>query len=437
VPFFQPGYNPDHMQTILTTLESGAKLLRLPMPAVKSLTVLALVNTGRRYEPPEWAGISHFLEHLVFKGTQNFANSQELSSAIDTVGGEFNAFTSKEYTGYYVKLASRFADTALHVVSDMLCTPLLRPEDISREVQVIKEEINMYEDMPMRRIGDVYDELLYQGSSLAGEVLGEKDTISRLTRDNFVEYINNWYGFKNVVLVVAGDESVVGDDQLVEKVETAFSKGGAERQARDQSEFFHQQPYGNMQEKIVFKETEQAHFVLGIPSFSRNDNRKYTLSVLSNLLGRTMSSRLFTEIRDKRGLCYYIRSGTDFYHDAGSFFVSAGVDPNRIEEAIVAAKQEVLNVIGNRPVKEKELQGAKQNMIGSLLLELEDTQSVAYWYGLRLLLENVVESEQEVIKRLEAINLEQLNQVANDLFKAEELRLALIGPYQPDEIKWK
>lgn len=421
------------MQAVLSSLPNGATFLRIPMPAVKSVTVLALVNAGRRYEPNEWAGISHFLEHMVFKGTKNFANSQELSAAIDTVGGDFNAFTSKEYTGYYVKLASRYLDVALNVVSDMLCTAKLRPEDITRESQVIREEINMYEDMPMRRIGDVYDELLYKGN-LQGNVLGEKDIISALNQENFLEYINTWYGFGNVVFVVAGDETVVGQESLVDKVGEYLSKGGADRQSHEHESFFNADHYGSANKWIVTKETEQAHFVLGMPSFPRNDPRKYALNLLSTLLGRTMSSRLFTEIRDNRGLCYYIRSNTDFYHDAGSFDIAAGVDPHRIEEAITATKQELLQLLQNRPVTEPELTGARQNMIGGLLLELEDTRSVAYWYGLKYLLEGRVESEQEVIQKLEKVTLDEVNQVAKDLIAEERLRLALIGPFKPEDI---
>ena len=421
------------MPPVLSTLSNGASLLRIPMPAVKSVTVLALVNAGRRYEPEEWAGISHFLEHMVFKGTQNFANSQELSAAIDNVGGEFNAFTSKEYTGYYVKLASRYLDVARNVVSDMLCTPKLRPEDITREAQVIREEISMYEDMPMRRIGDVYDELLYNGN-LQGEVLGEKETIARLTRDNFVEYISTWYGFENVVFVVAGDENVVGDEALVSKVEEYLAKGGGERQSHEHDSFFENNHYGTEKKRIITKETEQAHFVLGMPSFSRKDKRRYALSLFSTLLGRTMSSRLFTEIRDNRGLCYYVRSNTDFYHDAGSFDVAAGVDPHRIEEAITATRQELLQAIDSRPVTELELKGARQNMIGGLFLELEDTQSVAYWYGLKYLLEGVLETEQEVIQKLEKVTLEEVNQVAKDIIQEDQIRLALIGPFKEEDL---
>ncbi len=423
------------MQPILTDLPNGAKLLRIPMPAVKSVTVLALVNAGRRYEPEQWAGISHFLEHMVFKGTANFANSQELSAVIDDVGGEFNAFTSKEYTGYYVKLASRYLDIALNVVSDMLCTPKLRPEDISRESQVIREEINMYEDMPMRRIGDVYDELLYEGTNLAGPVLGRKEVISALTRDDFASYIHDWYGFGNVVFVVAGDEEIVGNEQLVSKVEEYLAKGGGDRTSQPHDPFFQEGQYGATKKRVVTKETEQAHFVLGLPSFSRKDDRRYALNLLSTLLGRTMSSRLFTEIRDNRGLCYYIRSNTDFYHDRGSFDIAAGVDPHRIQEAISAVKQELLDVVSSRPVTEKELQSAKQNMIGGLLLELEDSQSMAYWYGLKLLLEGKIENETEVIQKLEKVTLDQVNELAKNLIQQDQLRLALIGSYQADDIE--
>jgi len=423
------------MQAILSDLSNGARLLRIPMPGVKSATVLALVNAGRRYEPEQWAGISHFLEHMVFKGTANFTNSQELSAVIDDVGGEFNAFTSKEYTGYYVKLASRYLDIALNVVSDMLCTPKLRPEDIARESQVIREEINMYEDMPMRRIGEVYDELLYEGTNLAGPVLGRKEVVSALTHDDFASYIHDWYGFGNVVFVVAGDEEFVGDEQLVAKVEQYLSKGGSDRNSKNHDDLLQEGQYGSNKKRVVTKVTEQAHFVLGLPSFSRKDDRRYALNLLSTLLGRTMSSRLFTEIRDKRGLCYYIRSNTDFYHDRGSFDIAAGVDPHRIQEAITAVKQELLDVTSTRPVTEKELQSAKQNMVGGLLLELEDSQSLAYWYGLKQLIEGKIETETEVIQKLEKVTLDQVNELAKTIIKEDQLRLALIGPYQESEIE--
>lgn len=404
------------------------------MPGVKSVTVLALVNAGRRYESEDIAGISHFLEHMVFKGSKNFANSQELAAAIDTVGGEFNAFTSKEYTGYYVKLASRYLDTALNVVTDMLCTPKLREEDIKRESLVITEEINMYEDMPMRNIDDIFDGLMYQNSNLAGSVLGKKETVQGVKRDDFVEYMGKWYGFGNVLIVVAGDETVVNDSNLPAKVEEHLQKGGAERKAEDHKSYLSENIYGEEKRRIVFKETEQAHFILGFPSFPRSDERRYALNLLSTLLGKTMSSRLFTEIRDNRGLCYYIHASTDFYHDGGTFGAAAGVDPHRIVEAITATKQEFRALLEDRPVTEAELQGAKQNIIGRLALEMEDSQSVAYWYGMRLLLDGKLEKPEEVIQRIEKVTLEEVRRVGEQLIDENQLRLALIGPFKDSDL---
>jgi predicted Zn-dependent peptidase len=423
------------MQPDLTTLSNAARVLRIPMPGVKSVTVLALVNAGRRYETEDVAGISHFLEHMVFKGTQNFANSQELASAIDTVGGEFNAFTSKEYTGYYVKLASRYLDTALTVVTDMLCTPKLREDDIRRESLVITEEINMYEDMPMRNIDDVFDELMYANSNLAGRVLGTKETVQSLNRDKFLEYIGKWYGFANVLIVVAGDDSVVKSPDLPKKIEEYLQKGGADRQAADHTPFLKDSIYGDERHRIVFKETEQAHFILGFPSFPRSDERRYALNLLATLLGKTMSSRLFTEIRDNRGLCYYIHASTDFYHDGGVFGAAAGVDPHRIVEAITATKQEFQALLAAKPVTETELQGAKQNIIGRLALEMEDSQSVAYWYGMRLLLDGKVETPEEVVKRIEQVSLDQVKSVGEQLIHEDQLRLALIGPFKNEDLE--
>jgi len=423
------------MQPELTTLPNNTRILRIAMPGVKSVTVLALVNAGRRYEDERVAGISHFLEHMVFKGTQNYANSQELSAAIDMVGGEFNAFTSKEYTGYYVKLASRYLDLALNVVTDMLCTPKLREEDIKRESLVITEEINMYEDMPMRNIDDIFDEVMYANSNLAGKVLGRKETVQAMKHDDFAEYMDAWYGFGNVLLVVAGDETVVNSPDLPQRIEQHLAKGGAERKAADHKAYLSKNIYGNEKRRIVHKETEQAHFILGFPSFARSDERRYALNLLATLLGKTMSSRLFTEIRDNRGLCYYIHASTDFYHDGGTFGAAAGVDPHRIVEAITATKQEFASLLGDRPVTEAELHGAKQNIIGRLALEMEDSQSVAFWYGMRLLLDGKVENPDDVVKRVEKVSLDQVRSVGEDLIKNDDLRLALIGPFKEDDLQ--
>jgi predicted Zn-dependent peptidase len=417
----------------LDTLANGLRVLRIPMPGVQSVTVLALVNTGRRYEPENLAGISHFLEHMVFKGTAHYADAQALSAAIDKVGGEFNAFTSKEYTGYYVKLAARYLDTALDVVTDMLCAPALRQSDIDNEVKVIAEEINMYEDMPMRNVQDKFDELMFAGQNLSGNILGTKQTIFNIKSDDFQNYIKQWYGFKNVVLVIAGHTETVEAPTLLDAIGKAVEKGGGDRQSSEQPPFWHK-AYGGDHKLIVFKETEQAHFVIGLPGFERTNPQRYAANVLSTLLGKTMSSRLFTEIREKRGLCYYVRTQLDFFHDVGVFGAAAGVDPRRIEEAIAATRSEFLALNQEKPVTAQEVQDAKQNLIGGLALELEDSQNVAAWFGMKELLEGVIETEEETIQHIEAVTLEQVQSVAQQLIKPEEMRLTLIGPFRPEQI---
>lgn len=412
-------------------------LIQVPMAGVKSVTALALVNTGRRYEPSNLAGISHFLEHMVFKGTAKYANAQDLAATIDRVGGEFNAFTGKEYTGYYVKLASSSLEIALDVVTDMLCVPQLRQDDINRESGVIVEEINMYEDMPMRSIHDIFEGLIFSGNTLADTILGRKEVVTNLTSADFQNYMKTWYGFGNVVFVVAGDADVVADPKLPDHLLELTKKGGEDRNSEQQKPFF-TGTYGDNRKNIVFKKTEQAHFIMGFPTFDRNDPRRAAMSVLTNLFGKTMSSRLFTEIREKRGLCYYVRASNDHYHDVGVLAGSAGVDPKRVNEALSAMRAEFFALVdGSKPVTQQEVDDAKENITGQTWLDLEDSQSVASWYGMKQLLRGEVETEEQVLAKIRAVTLEEVQQVAREVIKPETLYLGLIGPFKPEEIEWE
>ncbi len=426
------GTIPD-MRYYVSTLANDLTVLRVAMPGVKSVTALALVNTGRRYEEEKFAGISHFLEHMVFKGTDKFPTAQDVAAAIDDVGGEFNAFTGKEYTGYYVKLAARYLDTALDVVTDMLCVPTLRQEDIDRESGVIVEEINMYEDMPMRQIHSIFDKQIFADTNLEGEILGLKETVTALKSADFRHYMNEWYGFGNVVFIVAGDESVVGDDSVVTKIENLVKKGGEERKSSDHKPFYGSK-YAPKRKQIVYKKTEQAHFKMGFPAFSRSDERRYALTVLTTLMGTTMSSRLFTEIREKRGLCYFVKADTDFYQDVGVFTGYAGVDPKRVNEAVSTMKSEFLALLNEKPVTEQEVASAKRNVIGQLFLELEDSQSVAIWYGMKQLLQGEIETEEEIVKRIEAVTLEDVQKLVHEIVREDNLHFALIGPFKEEDI---
>jgi predicted Zn-dependent peptidase len=420
-------------------LDSGLTVIRVPMSSVKSVTVLALVNAGSRYEPKNWWGISHFLEHMVFKGTQHYPNAQALSGAVDAVGAKFNAFTSKEYTGYYVKAAAKRLRLALDVVSDMLLTPKLLQDDIDREKGVIIEEMNMYADMPASHISNLFEQMMFDESTLGHDIIGTKETVSSITSENFQSYLQNWYGLKNIVLIIAGDESIVGDKKTLELAEEMFKKGNAKTResSRTKDHLGKQPPLLDKKLRVEFKKTEQAHFILGFPSVKRDHPRRHALSLLGVILGGGMSSRLFSEVREKRGLCYYIHTDSDFYHDTGVFGASAGVDPKRVEEAISVTVDEFFATVnGKKPITEAELRKAKEFIAGKFVLDLEDSESVAQYFGMKQLLLGEIETPDELLKRYMLVTLEQVQEIAREIIQKGALRFAIIGPFKNHEKKF-
>ena len=377
-------------------LDSGLELIRIPMTSISSVTALVLGNTGSRYEKPAQQGLAHFFEHMVFKGTKKYPDPQVLASTIDAVGAQSNAFTSKEYTGYYVKAASKHLERSLDVLSDMLLQPLIRPEDIEREKGVIIEEINMYADSPMQDIDNVFDQLLFENESLGHDVIGTKETVSRMTHQDFLDLLSEWYGLPNLSLVLAGDARVVESDHTVDLVSKLF--GGEKRPQETRVDHrvevapLLKSSWKNTGRLLVkTKQTEQAHLMLGWPGLVRSDERRYALALLSIVLGGNMSSRLFTEVREKRGLCYYVHSTVDYYHDAGVFGAAAGVDPRRIHEAVQVIVDEFQQLSSAKnAITQQELDRAREFAMGTLVLSLEDSQSVAQYYGVRQLLQRKI-----------------------------------------------
>jgi predicted Zn-dependent peptidase len=422
-----------------TRLNSGLNVILVPMPGVKSATVLVLNNTGSRYEKPREEGIAHFFEHMVFKGTKNYPSAQILASSIDAIGADFNAFTSKEYTGYYVKSASRHIEKSLDVVSDMLLRPLLKSEDIEREKGVIIEEINMYLDTPMRLVGNLFEQMAYEGSGLSHDIIGSKESVSQLTAADFRRFLKQWYGLGNLVLVIAGDESVVTAPSTLSKIEEYFGKEHEER-PKDKIDIEKRLsgktpggkgPFSSHRLHVENKATEQAHLVLGWPGLRRGDPDRYALALLNVIIGGNMSSRLFMEVREKRGLCYYVRSDIDYFHDAGLFGASAGVDPKRIEEALQVIIAEFMAILsGEKPLTEADLQKAKEYATGTTVLGFEDSRSVAQYFGLRQVLLDTIESPDDLLDKLRAVSLPEVEKVAHRLIKKGEMRLAVVGPYK-------
>jgi len=444
-------------QIALPKFQQKLPLLSINLPASESVTVMFLANTGSRYEPVGKEGIAHFFEHLVFKGTQKYPTAKDLARTLDSVGAEFNAFTSKEYTGYYVKSAANNFDLALDVLSEMLLAPLLRQEDIDREKGVIIEELNMYVDTPQYHVDNVFEQLLFANPALAHDIVGNKASIRSLTSEDFHHFLQRFYGPENLLLVVAGGLDKISKEPqvLVDKVTLAFNKLNEKRgenrklptakltqtkqtkqtQQTELSEL-NKSAFSSRRFKLIKRASEQAHFVLAWPALSRHHPDRIALSVLSTILGDNMSSRLFNEVREKRGLCYYVHSTLEYYHDCGYLGAKAGVDPKRLKEAIEATKAVFYNLANGQgeagesgAISAKELLRAQNYLKGTTLLNLEESNNVAQFYGFRQLLDDQILTPNEVIKQIEAVTVKDLNRLAKLIFQKEQLRFALIGNF--------
>lgn len=422
----------------LDKLKNGLTVLRIYLP-IESITCLLLSNTGSRYETAQQFGIAHFLEHMVFKGTKKYPDSLTLAEVIDGIGADFNAYTSKEYTGYYVKAASQHLPLSLDVLSDMILASKFKQEDIDREKGVIIEELNMYLDNPARNIGNIFEQMVYEGSGLSHDIIGSKETINAMQQQDFLDFTQQWYDLSNMILVLAGKQEVLKSAQKLEEVGQVFTDKYQARQAGQQAAqarkaTFKPNPLSKQRLHIENKQTQQAHFVLGWPGLKHTDKRKYIASLLSIILGGNMSSRLFSEVREKRGLAYYVHSDIDQYHDGGVFGAAAGVDLRRIDEALQVTVDQFYQVAnGKNKIKAQELQKAKDYLIGSMILGFESSDNIAQLFGLRQLLLGKIESPEEIFAKIKAVSLDEVNNLAKQLFQPEELRLAVIGKFSEEQ----
>jgi len=412
------------MQFKKKVLQSGLRILTIPMPSFESATVLVMVAAGSRYETKKNNGISHFLEHMAFKGTEKRPSALAISSIIDGMGGEFNAFTGKETTGYYIKSSKDNVSISLDVLSDMLMHSKLDPKEIDKERGVIMEEINLYEDMPARKIGDIYEQLLYGDTPMGWDIAGEKKNIATITRENFLSYMASLYSANNMTVVVAGG---INQDEVVAQVEKYF--GGMKS--------FAPKAYESLTENqtkpallVKQKQTEQIHIALGVRTVSIESDKRYSLSVLSAILGGGMSSRLFHEVREKRGLAYYVRTSSDEYADAGTLVSTAGIDPKRVTEAVEVMMAEYSKVgAGKMDLADEELKKAKEFLKGHFVLDLEDSRSVASMYAHEELLEKTIDNPEDVIAKIDAVTKEEVEAVGKEFFVEKTLNLALIGNF--------
>ena len=323
----------------LETLDSGLRLVTIPMPATKTATVFVLVGTGSKYESKDINGISHFLEHMMFKGTTKRSGTMDIARELDSIGAEYNAFTGKEYTGYYAKASAEKLDTTLDVVFDIFLNSKFDENEIKTEKGVIVEEINMYQDLPQRHVSDLFEELLYGDQPAGWNIAGKKDTVVNFNRDQFVDYFNTHYVAENTIVAVAGN---VKPEEVKKKVEDYF-KNIRHGKSIGKPAVIEKQDEPKL--LVSFKQTDQSHFILGFRSFGMFDDRRYALSVLSKIMGGGMSSRLFYEVRERRGLAYYVRSEVNPYTDSGYFGISAGVNNEKALDAIKVIIDEINKIL--------------------------------------------------------------------------------------------
>ncbi len=411
-------------------LKNGLRVLLVPMKSVESATTMVMVGAGSRYEVATNNGISHFLEHMAFKGTKKRPSAMEISSVIDGIGAESNAFTGKELTGYYIKSQATHVDLALDILSDMLCNSnlLLDPREIDKERGVILEELNLYEDTPSRKIGDIYESLLYGDTPMGWDIGGEKDIIRKITREDFVSYMKSLYSADNMCVIVAGNIDIDTTLASIEKKFTPFTTFKTKN---------YEPTIDSQSENLVaikHKKTEQAHFALGVRTFGlENEKDRQPMDVLSSILGGGMSSRLFHEVREKRGLAYYVRAYSESYADVGYMATFAGVDPKRIDDAIKVVADEYRKILIRGEISEKELSKAKEYVKGHFVLDLEDTRSVAGFYASQELLEPKIDNPEEVIEQTDKVRIDDLMRVAEKYIKDAPLSLALIGDFEDKE----
>jgi len=407
-----------------TSLSNGVRVLTAPMPQAQSVSCFVMFAAGSRYETADIAGVAHFAEHMFFKGTERRPTARDISAEIDGIGGEFNAFTGKEYTGYYVKCAAGTRDVALDVLVDMIRNSRFDPEEIEREKGVIVEEMNMYFDTPRDFVGGVYDELLYGDHPLGRDIIGTKESVRAATRETFTSFIDRWYRPERIVIGVGGR---IGDD-LIERLEDLL--GSIEPRETGLPEPAAAAPNGSPV-SVFTKQSDQAHIVLGARSYPLGHPDRFALQLLTTVLGGGMSSRLFTEVRERRGLAYYVFSTNASYIDAGSLYAQAGVDIQRIDDAVSTIAAE-LRRMADEPVPTAELEKARAFAKGRFVLGIESPHGTIM-YGLRreVLLGQAEEPEAQ-LEGLDAVTVEDIQRVAQDIV-GKQLKLAVIGPFEDAE----
>jgi predicted Zn-dependent peptidase len=408
-----------------TILKNGLRLLTVPMKDTGTVTVLALVEAGSKYESKKESGLSHFLEHMCFKGTSKRPQAIDISRELDSLGAQSNAFTSHEYTGYYAKGAAKHFPKLFDVVSDIYLNSTLPAGELEKEKGVIVEEINMYEDMPQRHVQDLFMELLYGDQPAGWSIAGTKESVRSFVQEDFIQYKKNHYVPKATAIIVAGNIDEKKVKNIAEKIFGSVAEG--KKKSKVKVIDVQSKP------KILLKEkkTDQIHFVLGVRSFNVHSKKSPATALLASVLAGGMSSRLFQKLREEMGVCYYVRSVNDPYTDHGFFEISAGVDTKRFQEVVTVILAECKK-LKDILVTDEELAKVKEYVIGHMKIELESSDSVAYYFGGQEILKRPLKTPEQAEKEIRAVTKAQIQKIAQEIFIPKNLNLAAIGPKQDE-----
>ncbi len=408
----------------LDVLPNGLRVISSELPNSESATLTVWVAVGSRFEEEGVNGLSHFLEHMVFKGSRKRPSAKAISEAIDSFGGEFNASTSKEWTNFYIKSRVGKIETAFDVLSDMVLDPILDANEIEKEKGVICEEIAMYEDTPMAKIDDIFENLIFKGSLMGKDIAGTKESVRGIVRDDFVNYRNIHYVSNNILLTVSGG---IKRSEMLNLAQKYFNSV-IDKPKQDCIRYEGMQ--NAPQAMLKSKKNEQAHLVIGFRGHERGHEKRYEEAVLDSILGGGMSSRLFIEVRERRGLAYAVRTVSEHFRETGYFGAYAGVDIKRIDESIKVILDQIYGLADKKyQIDIKELSKAKEFIKGHMALSLEDTKSINGFFGLQQLLLGRVETAQEIRERIDKVSLEEVYEYAKSIFNPQNLNLAVIGPF--------
>jgi len=409
-----------------TTLKNGLRILTVPQKNTQAVTVLALVGTGSKYEKKEISGISHFLEHMFFKGTKKRPSSLAIAEPLDRIGGIYNAFTSQEATGYFAKVEASNFGLAMDWVSDIFLNSILPVKEIEKEKKVITEEINMIYDHPMSYIGVLWQKLLYGDQPAGWSIAGTKESVAKIDHGKLLEYREKQYCSENTIVAIAGNFK---DKSVVNLVQKYFSKIKTEKPIEKPKVVEKQKSPQCLLEE---KKTDQTHLHLGVRGFNLFHPRRYVQEVLGAILGGMMSSRLFTEIRERLGLAYYVSTETEEDPDTGFLVTQAGVDNQKVEKAILAILKEYKKMT-QKEISQSELKKAKDNIKGRMALLLEPSDAQAFFYAGQELLERKILVPKEIFDKINRVSRADILMTAREIFRPERLNMALIGPFKDKE----